>query len=137
MHKTIWLADDWIVLLREHRNAQYLRRIAADLEWEDHDLVFCQWNGRPIDPRRDWADWKDLLLRSGLPPHRVHAMRHTSTSLLLGEDVGIRVAQKIPRHADIRTTEGYAHVEEEQIRDASARAARALKLVPQQGRDAG
>lgn len=128
--KTLWLGEDWTALLREHRDAQYLRRLAADTEWQEHDLVFCQWNGRPVDPRRDWADWKQLLLDAGLPPHRVHATRHTSTSLLLGEGVGIRVAQKMLGHANLKTTEGYAHVFEEQMRDASARAAKALRLSP-------
>ena len=35
---------------QEHRDAQYLQRLTADREWEDGDLVFCQWNGRPDRP---------------------------------------------------------------------------------------
>jgi hypothetical protein len=36
-------------------------RLAAGAAWEDHDLVFCQPNGRPIDRSDDWRAWKNLL----------------------------------------------------------------------------
>lgn len=27
--------------------------------------MFCQPNGRPIDPREEWADWGELLTTAG------------------------------------------------------------------------
>ncbi len=39
--------------LRAHRTAQLAERIAAGSMWQDNDLVFCQVDGRPIDPRGD------------------------------------------------------------------------------------
>lgn len=52
-------------MLREHRVVQRVEMEAAGALWKDHDLVFCQPNGRPIDPRRDWDDWKALLKAAG------------------------------------------------------------------------
>lgn len=45
--------------------------------WEENDLVFAQENGRPIDPRDDWDDWK-ALLAAGVRDARVHDGRHTA-----------------------------------------------------------
>jgi integrase len=37
-------------LLREHRKAQLAARLRAGEAWADHDLVFCQPDGRPWNP---------------------------------------------------------------------------------------
>ena len=50
--RTISLPDPLRDALRAHRAVQLAERMAAGSEWQDHDLVFCQENGRPIDPRR-------------------------------------------------------------------------------------
>jgi hypothetical protein len=51
--------------LCSHRAAQAAERIATGSQWVDHDLVFCQENGRPIEPRGDRRAWRALLTRSG------------------------------------------------------------------------
>lgn len=127
-HKTVWLAEEWTELLRKHRDEQYLQKLTADAEWEDHDLVFCQWNGRPIDPRRDWAEWGAILTAAGLPRHRVHSMRHSAASFAIAEGVAIPVVQQMLGHSDIRVTQKYTHVGKALAQDASGRTARALGL---------
>ncbi|HUY46677.1 MAG TPA: site-specific integrase [Streptosporangiaceae bacterium] len=99
-----------IPALKAHRDAQYLQRLAADSEWEDNDLVFCQWNGRPVDTRRDWQEWSDILIAAGLPHFRLHAMRHSTATILLERGVALAVVQEILGHSDIRVTRGYTHV---------------------------
>ncbi len=47
--------------LREQRAAQVAERLAAGEAWDDWDLVWCQPNGRPVDPHDDWEEWKGLL----------------------------------------------------------------------------
>ena len=44
--------------LRAHRTAQLAERIAAGSQWQDNDLVFCQVDGKPIDPRSDHRAWR-------------------------------------------------------------------------------
>lgn len=127
-HKRIWLAPEWIELLRKHRDAQYLEKLTADAEWEDRDFVFSQWNGRPVDPRRDWAEWGAILKAAGLPPDRVHTARHTAASILNEEGVTIAVIKEMLGHSDVRVTQRYMHADRAQSQDASGRSARALGL---------
>ena len=40
--------------------------------------------GTPVDPRNDFREFRKLLARAGLPPVRLHDLRHTAASLLQG-----------------------------------------------------
>lgn len=64
--RTISMPPQLVEALRAHRQAQLEERLLAGSEWEDHDLVFAQPNGRPIDPRRDWGAWKSLGASAGV-----------------------------------------------------------------------
>jgi integrase len=124
--KTVRLAPELVAVLKAHRAAQAAERLAAANVWEDHGLVFCQPNGRPIGQRADWQEWADILKDAGLPHCGVHAMRHSSASIALGEGVGLAVVQEMLGHSDIRVTRGYAHVSSPLAEDAAARVGRAL-----------
>lgn len=52
--RKVFLDHDTAALLREHRKNQLKVRLKAGGAWEDHDLVFCQDDGRPssVPPRR-------------------------------------------------------------------------------------
>jgi integrase len=45
--------------------------------------MFAQPNGKPIDPRRDHAEWKALLRAAGVREARLHDARHTAANTLL------------------------------------------------------
>lgn len=115
-----------VALLREHRAAQNAERLAAGNFWAGLDLVFCQEDGQPIDPRSDWGEWKHILKAAGVPDARLHVMRHTAATVLLelGEDLSI--IQEVLGHADMRTTRGYQNVGVELTRRAAARMDEAL-----------
>ncbi len=81
--RTVVLPDALREALRAHRTTQLQERMAAGSEWRDDDLVFARVNGRPIDPRRDWAGWKGLLEAAGVRDARLHDARHTAATLLL------------------------------------------------------
>ena len=59
-------------VLRAHREVQALERMVAGDAWAEHDLVFVRRDGRPIDPRDDYDDWKDLLKAVGIRDARLH-----------------------------------------------------------------
>ncbi|WP_425551143.1 tyrosine-type recombinase/integrase [Actinoallomurus vinaceus] len=124
--KTIALADELVEVLRHHFAWQERQRKRAGSVWEGHDLVFCQPNGRPIDPRHDWDAWAGLLRSAGLPHYRVHAARHTAATLLLEQGVALAVVQEILGHSDIRVTRGYTHVASPLVHDAAQRIGQAL-----------
>jgi integrase len=124
--KTVPLAPELAAFLRAQRAEQARERLAAGDMWEDHELVFCQPNGRPIDPRADWQEWADILAEAGLPHLGVHAMRHSAATFALDEGVALAVVQEMLGHSDIRVTRGYTHVSSPLAEDAAARIGRAL-----------
>jgi integrase len=108
--------------LRAHRAAQLEERTHAGLLWEDHDLVFAQPNGRPIERKSDWRAWKALLREAGVREVRLHDGRHTAATLLLAEGVHPRVVMEVLGHAQMRTTtDTYSHVMPALGRDAADR----------------
>jgi site-specific recombinase XerD len=124
--KTVSVAPELVPILRTHWVTQRAERLAAGDLWEEHEVVFAQWNGRPIDPRRDWQDWADLLVAAGVPHRKVHAARHTAATLMLESGVALAVVQEMLGHSDIRVTRGYSHVTSPLMRDGAARIGRAL-----------
>jgi len=124
--RVITLPPPLIAVLRQHKIKQDAERAQAGELWEDHDLVFCQPNGRPIDPRRDWDDWIAVLRKAGVRRVRVHDGRHTAGTLLIEQGVHVRAVQTILGHADVRTTQRYTHVAEAVTRDAAQRMGGAL-----------
>ncbi|MET8862296.1 site-specific integrase [Nonomuraea sp. NPDC004580] len=124
--RTVPLPPELLPILKAHRKRQREERIAAANVWEDHDLVFAQPNGRPIDPRDDWDDWKELLDVAGVRDARVHDGRHTAGTLLIEQGVHVRTVQEILGHSDIRLTQRYTHVASPMAADGMQRMGRAL-----------
>ncbi len=71
------------LVCRGRRELGSEQRLAAGNQWQDLGLVFSQPDGRPIDPKRDWKDWKALLQAADVRDARVHDARHTAATLLL------------------------------------------------------
>jgi len=89
--------------------------------------VFCQADGRPLDARRDWQDWKALLTFAGVRDARLHDARHTAATMLLQQGVPARVAMQILGHSQISLTLGtYSHVVPELAQEAADRIGTAL-----------
>lgn len=93
-------------------------RGAADRrsEWQDHEngrLVFSQPNGKPLHPNNLLKrDFRSILARTGLPTTlRIHDLRHTVASVLVGGGADPKTAQALLRPARITTTLGiYTHL---------------------------
>jgi site-specific recombinase XerD len=115
-----------IPLLKLQKGSQAIERLAAGDQWEDWDLVFAEPDGRPINPRKDREEWKNLLKLAGIRDARPHDARHTAATLLLEQGVDIRVVQELLRHASLAVTKRYTHVTRKVARDAADRMGRAL-----------
>ncbi|MER7213129.1 tyrosine-type recombinase/integrase [Streptosporangium sp. NPDC000239] len=90
-------------------------------------LVFAQSSGRPIDPRRDWQEWTDLLEELGLPHYRPHDGRHFTATTALEAGVDVVVVQEMLGHATPGfTQEVYQHVTPRLQKDAAQRIGGAL-----------
>lgn len=115
-----------VELLREVREAQI--RLAAEQgrAWDPRGLVFADDRGRPMDPRRDWGDWKQLLAAAGVDDSRLHAARHTAATFLLASGTDSRVVQALLGHSRLSVTEGYMDVAADLKRQAVERIAATL-----------
>jgi len=120
--RVILLPASLLAEIKAHRAEQLAERIHAGSAWVDHDLVFAQPIGRPIDSRRDWQDWRDLIADADVPTRRLHDARHTAATLMLLQGVDVKVVQQILGHSSSTLTrDTYQHVVPEIATDAAAR----------------
>jgi integrase len=110
--RTIVLPDLAVVTLRDHRQAQIAKRLAAGLDWEDYDLVFPNAFGRPLERQNVLRrSFQPLLSRAGVPRIRFHDLRHSAATLPLLQGVHPKVVQERLGHATISVTmDIYSHV---------------------------
>lgn len=99
-----------VALIEPLRLALLRRQEAAKGEPNPHDLVWCDEDGSPIDPRDDWQDWRDLFAKAKVRPVTLHEARHTTATLLLEAGVDPKVIGEVLGHSDIVVTQGYQHV---------------------------
>jgi integrase len=109
--------------LKVHRAQQVEQRLVLGPAWAEHDLVFCNTVGRPLQksnllPR----SFRRLLRRAGLPRIRFHDLRHTYATLALMSGVPVKVVSETLGHASITLTlDTYSHVLPDMQEDAAAR----------------
>ena len=106
------LPDAIVDALQDHRERQEVERRVAGDAWEEHGLVFCSQQGRPLLERNVVRTFKAWLARAELPAEiRLYDLRHSCATLLLAQHVPLRMIMELLGHADIRTTANvYAHV---------------------------
>jgi integrase len=101
-----------VATLKEHRRRQNEERLRLGVLWQDTDLVFASTVGTPVDVGNlTYRSFRPLLERAGLSRIRVHDLRHTAATLLLGKGVHPKIVQEMLGHATItQTMDTYSHV---------------------------
>jgi len=94
--RVIALPAGLTAMIRAHRTTQTAERLRAGSFWRDSGHVFTDERGQPLDPRRDWAEWKKLLGAAGVRDARLHDARHSSATFALLD--GIDPAVVMARH---------------------------------------
>jgi integrase len=117
--------------LPEHRRAQDAERAAAADRWaappergsitSRSGWVFATNRGRPIDPRRDWQAWKELLADAGVRDARLHDARHSAATFLLMAGVDTRTLMAILGWSQPMMVLRYQHVVDRLRCDAARR----------------
>ena len=78
--------------------------------------------------------WRPLRARLGLEDVRLHDLRHSHASALVNSGVDLYTASKALGHSTVKTTEKYAHLQDDAVRDAvnivGARSAKAADKTP-------
>lgn len=110
--RVVWLPPSAVAALESLRVRQQAEKALAGSSYEDHDLVFAQANGRPLNGRNlTRREFKRLLSMAKLPPIRFHDLRHTHATLLLGAGVPAKVVSSRLGHSQIGITlNTYSHV---------------------------
>ncbi|MBM9505317.1 tyrosine-type recombinase/integrase [Actinacidiphila acididurans] len=98
----------FIPYLREHREQQEEAKAAAGDAWQEYGAVFTRPDGRPLDPRQDWEEFKELLAEAGIDDRRLYdGSRHTAGTILNELGVDIVTIMEILRHTQITQTRRY------------------------------
>ena len=101
-----------VLTLADHRLRQERERTAgADTVLNEKDLAFVNVEGRPIDPSTLCRPFHQALKRAGIPRVRIHGLRHTAATYLLGRRVHPKIVQTLLGHSTITLTlDTYSHV---------------------------
>jgi integrase len=124
--RTLDIPPPLVDQLRAQRSTQIHERLTAGSEWDDHDLVFAQPNGKPLDPDNQSKAWKAFLERTGIRVARLHDARHTAATLLLLQGVDPRTVMYVMGWSEASMTKRYQHVVPELRRAAMERMTEAL-----------
>ncbi|MHC0432006.1 tyrosine-type recombinase/integrase [Streptomyces sp. O3] len=112
----------FVPYLRDHKEQQDETRAAAGEAWEDHDVVFARPDGRPLDPRADWEEFKELLAEAGISDRRLYdGSRHTAGTILNELGVDMPTIMEILRHTQISQTRRYVKGRSHLSKDAMRR----------------
>jgi integrase len=104
--------------LSTRRSVPMAERLRAELErWHERtvfdgadDLVFGHPQlGTPLDRTKVTRRFQTACRRAGVPVIRFHDLRHTFATRLAASGVPLRTLQEFLGHADLKTTQIYAH----------------------------
>lgn len=98
--------------LKKYQLLQKKHKLAFEEYYTDMDLVFCQEDGSPFEPRAFLRQYHKALINAELPIKRIHDLRHTYATLLLEAGENPRIVQELLGHEDVSTTLNiYSHVD--------------------------
>lgn len=126
--RTIALDPLTVAVLRNHRVAQMEERMLLGPGYQaSGDLVFTRADGSSIHPERFSAWFKQNCRRAALPSIRLHDVRHSYVTALLGQRVPLKVvSQRIGHSSPVVTMTIYQHVLESDDVEAAAVGARSI-----------
>jgi integrase len=97
--------------LRAHRVKQAEELLRLGIKLTGDSFVFAQPDGSRIKPGSITNEWKRLVLKHKLPMIRLHDLRHTHATAMLGSGVHPKIASERLGHSSIAITlDLYSHV---------------------------
>jgi integrase len=108
-YRTIGLAPQLVPVLRAHKHAQDVERIAAR-HWHDQGLVFTTSSGELLNPSNVRRELTSVCERLHLPSISSNELRHTAASLMIDAGMTLDQVARVLGHANTRMLERhYAH----------------------------
>jgi integrase len=98
--RIIPLSRGTLEVLRAHKSYQDLDKA----NWaEDNNLIFPNTVGKPLDAKRDYKWWKDILNRAGVEHYQIYQMRKTAISNLENLGTPTSTILKFTGHSSMTT----------------------------------
>ncbi len=114
---------------RSVRGLRAARRARGRPSPTDHDVVFLSNRGTRVSYDALHYQWArvcqgaGLVDEAGAPRYTPHQLRHTRGTELIAQGQRVEIVQRVLGHRDIRSTLGYAELQEAQVRAALERPA--------------
>lgn len=102
--RTIALDAGTVTALREHRRRQLAERLEWASAWVESSRVFTREDGSQLHPAYVTHRFGFLAEEIGLPPIRLHDLRHGAASLMLAAGVDMKVVQETLGHSMMSLT---------------------------------
>ncbi|GLV98576.1 hypothetical protein Slala05_22080 [Streptomyces lavendulae subsp. lavendulae] len=102
--RVVALDDDTVGVLERHRKQQEANRAEWGSAWVNTGLAFTQEDGSWLHPGNVTDLFERLVAGSGLPPLRLHDLRHGAATLMLAADIDIKIVSDTLGHSDTRIT---------------------------------
>lgn len=102
--RVVALDDDTVGVLERHRKQQEADRAQWGSAWVDTGLVFTQEDGSWLHPGKVTDLFERLVATSGLPPIRLHDLRHGAATLMLAAGIDVKIVSDTLGHSDTRIT---------------------------------
>lgn len=122
--RTVHLTRETGLLLEQLRREQKKTALREGVGWSNSYYVFGHLS-RMLHPTTPTKWWNGFLNRNNLPRRNLHALRHTSATLLLSGGVDIKTVSARLGHSSLEVTSLYLHL----IGDADQRAAEVLEGI--------
>ncbi|MET7679042.1 tyrosine-type recombinase/integrase [Streptomyces sp. NPDC005423] len=126
--RTIALDEESIAYLREHKKRQAGERAQWGSAWKLTGRIFTQEDGSWLHPGKVSDLFERLVATAGLPPVRLHDLRHGAATLMLAAGIDIKVVSDTLGHSDTRITRDIYQAVLDDLARAAAEAV--IKLVP-------
>jgi len=91
-------------VLQARRAAQREERAICGAAWQETGLVFTREDGSQLHPETVMRTFERLTRSAGLPPIRLHDLRHTAASLALLAGVPLKVVSEQLGHSSLAIT---------------------------------
>jgi hypothetical protein len=114
--------------LREHKKRQDSERAQWGTAWKPTGHIFTQEGGSWLHPGKVSDLFERLVAAAGLPPVRLHDLRHGAATLMLAAGIDIKVVSDTLGHSDTRITRDIYQAVLDDLARAAAEAV--IKLVP-------
>ncbi|MFE0620050.1 tyrosine-type recombinase/integrase [Priestia aryabhattai] len=109
--RSIHISNKLISELKAHRKRVLAEKLLLGQDYNDFDLVICTQSGKTMIPRNFRKEFYNLTKKIGLPKIRFHDLRHTHATILIQQNVNVKLISERLGHAEIGTTlNTYSHV---------------------------